>query len=322
MRKTAILTMAGLVLPLLVLSAEVQVGEVEGVPGAVVSVPVTLPDASGVASLRAQINYDPVFLEAQGVTNNGAGDPVYVGYTAVQGAFDLFLGTAAALTGGSRTMALMEFRINPGAQPGDYVPLVVADHDLGDEHGGSVRWKTETSSTDGGVWVVHSALVDSDNDGLSDYDEQMLNGSPDYSPGDGDTDINNPDTDGDGLPDGWEAHNSLNPLSSSGVDGASGDLDRDGASNYDEYVADTIPTNKTSFLGISSIQPAGGGVRIDWHGGQSARQYLEFRTNLMSSTEQWTAIYTNEPTTPVINTITDMGATNRTLFYRIRAARP
>ncbi|MHA1205344.1 MAG: hypothetical protein ACTSSL_10470 [Candidatus Heimdallarchaeaceae archaeon] len=45
------------------------------------------------------------------------------------------------------------------------------------------------------------------------------------------TDPNDPDTDSDGLTDGWEVNNGLDPL----TDDAAEDLDGDGLTNLEEY---------------------------------------------------------------------------------------
>lgn len=51
------------------------------------------------------------------------------------------------------------------------------------------------------------------------------------------------DRDGDGLPDDWETQFGLDPLSTAGINGASGDPDGDGVSNADEYAAQSHPDN-------------------------------------------------------------------------------
>jgi hypothetical protein len=49
------------------------------------------------------------------------------------------------------------------------------------------------------------------------------------------------DTDGDGLPDYWEAGNGLNLNNPNGEDGASGDPDQDGLSNLEEFALGLDP---------------------------------------------------------------------------------
>ncbi len=61
------------------------------------------------------------------------------------------------------------------------------------------------------------------------------------------------DSDGDGLPDSWESQFGLNPMDSAGVNGANGDLDGDGFTNLQEYLAGTNPNNASSLLKITSV---------------------------------------------------------------------
>jgi len=70
---------------------------------------------------------------------------------------------------------------------------------------------------------------DRDDDGLYDDDEVNI-----YH-----TDPDNPDTDGDGMPDKWEVENSLNPL----INDANDDADGDGVCNLEEYYLGTDPHN-------------------------------------------------------------------------------
>lgn len=57
------------------------------------------------------------------------------------------------------------------------------------------------------------------------------------------TDPMSPDTDGDGLLDGWEAAHGLDPLVPSGDDGADADVDGDGLTNIQEQRRGTDPWN-------------------------------------------------------------------------------
>jgi predicted outer membrane repeat protein len=54
------------------------------------------------------------------------------------------------------------------------------------------------------------------------------------------------DTDGDGLPDGYEDNNGLDSNSAVGVDSAGGDLDGDGRNNTEEFLAGTVADNPDS----------------------------------------------------------------------------
>lgn len=60
------------------------------------------------------------------------------------------------------------------------------------------------------------------------------------------------DSDGDGLPDGWEVTQGLDAKPASGTNGVAGrngDADNDGFTNWEEFRGDTQPTNSVSFPG-------------------------------------------------------------------------
>ena len=86
------------------------------------------------------------------------------------------------------------------------------------------------------------ASSDTDGDGLADGAEIGCQGLPSIG--------TNPflwDTDGDCLPDGWENANDLDPLSDIGDDGADGDPDEDGLSNFTEYAVGANPQSSYTF---------------------------------------------------------------------------
>ncbi len=91
------------------------------------------------------------------------------------------------------------------------------------------------------------------------------------------SDLINPDTDGDGIPNVWEDLYSLG----STVSNQTADADGDGFSNFEEYIADTNPTNGAQFFRIA-ITETGVGFPSS-----SNRFYtLQFRTNLMEGSWQ------------------------------------
>ena len=82
--------------------------------------------------------------------------------------------------------------------------------------------------------------TDSDRDGLC--DSQESNSGTYKNIEDTGTDPNNPDTDSDGMPDGWEVEYQLDPL----VGDADGDADGDGFANREEYEQGTDPADPRS----------------------------------------------------------------------------
>jgi hypothetical protein len=71
-----------------------------------------------------------------------------------------------------------------------------------------------------------------------------------------DDNLNVADGDSDGLPDNWEAQHALDPASGVGDNGADGDPDRDGQSNYSEFVAGTHPQETSSVFRVSLLEGA------------------------------------------------------------------
>ncbi len=87
---------------------------------------------------------------------------------------------------------------------------------------------------------------DLDGDGYGDRISDLFPSDPtEWMDTDGDGIGNNADTDddNDGMPDEWELKNGLDPLDPAD---AFGDLDGDGSTNLEEYLADTDPTDVSS----------------------------------------------------------------------------
>ncbi len=99
------------------------------------------------------------------------------------------------------------------------------------------------------------------------------------------------------------------------------DQDSDGLKAWQEYLADTNPTNAASRLAFTGLNFVSNDVQIRWIGGSAAWQSVEC-CNSLTNTNGWHAIYTNTPPTAITNTLLDTtarAATNR--FYRLKAWR-
>ncbi|MBI1841516.1 MAG: hypothetical protein HYR88_11785 [Verrucomicrobia bacterium] len=88
------------------------------------------------------------------------------------------------------------------------------------------------------------------------------------------------DTDGDGIPDSWERKytGGLVKLTQTG------DLDGDGVSDYDEYLAGTDPTKASDRFLVVNIAAANAGdsVQITWNSNPSRCYQIQERDNLFS----------------------------------------
>jgi len=102
---------------------------------------------------------------------------------------------------------------------------------------------------------------DTDGDGFTDSNDAFPNDPNEHldTDKDGSGDNADSDDDNDGIPDAWEIRYGLNPLDPSD---ATGDIDKDGVINRDEYMLNTDPTIHNS-IGVNpdnSLTILGGGL--------------------------------------------------------------
>ena len=124
------------------------------------------------------------------------------------------------------------------------------------------------------------------------------------------------DTDADGLPNWWEQAHFGNPTNTNPVS----DNDNDGDNDLKEYYCDTDPNDSNSVLKIMQVQSQTSAVSMCWQGGVHARQWIEYRKDLCSTTEQWSTIYTNAPPTALTNVIPIAQGASQGV-YRVKAHR-
>ena len=123
------------------------------------------------------------------------------------------------------------------------------------------------------------------------------------------------DTDGDGMPDGWEVLHGFN----TNINDAMIDSDGDFVLNIHEFEADTNPRTNTSFLGISGIDFYDGQVHLNWHGGTAAVQYVEW--TYLGSTN-WYLIDLYGPPMTVDHQLSQPWPMSEPVIFRLRAGRP
>jgi len=124
-----------------------------------------------------------------------------------------------------------------------------------------------------------------------------------------------------GTPEWWLALHRLTNATTDFCAAETNDTDGDVMPAWQEWVADTIPTNADSVLSFVNINRANDDVKLEWKGGTSAWQSLQIRCDLVATTEQWLAVFTNEPPTSGSTNYLHEGVTNRVTIYRLRAWR-
>ena len=92
------------------------------------------------------------------------------------------------------------------------------------------------------------------------------------------------DSEGDGMPDGWETTYGLEPL----IDDASADKDSDTVDNLSEYISGTSPSDGNDYFVVMSMSKAGEGMMIQWQGVNNRRYSV-------SSADTLSAPFTDEP---------------------------
>ena len=135
-----------------------------------------------------------------------------------------------------------------------------------------------------------------------------------------DTITNGIDSDGDGIPDGWERKYTGDTTTLSDV----GDLDGDGYNDLDEYEADSDPSDPTDNLRIVFLDGNmdGSESTLTWRSTLTRHYFIQSKLNIDS--DPWvdhpTGVVMPDLGMTTTRTVTDEAATKR--FFRIQAKRP
>ncbi len=171
---------------------------------------------------------------------------------------------------------------------------------------------------------IGDACQDGDGDGVIDIADNcpsVLNNAQADLDGDGDGDACDSDMDGDGLPNTWEFTYSLDAWASTGDNGAAGDPDGDGFSNWFELVADTNPRDSHSLLDADPVTARPNGLTLEFNSSMARIYTLQYTDSVHPP--QWTNV-TDQVSIPGNGTRMALSDNNPPTYrlYRIRVTLP
>jgi len=127
---------------------------------------------------------------------------------------------------------------------------------------------------------------------------------------------------GDGIPDGWRRqYFGGSGTTTNAISCASCDADADGVSNYNEYIADTNPTNTLSHFKIQSVTNLAG-LKVFYQSSSSRKYSLCYTTNLTSGVWNSISSQTNIPGSGGVDSLSDTAPGDAHRFYRISVRVP
>ncbi|MCX6935092.1 MAG: hypothetical protein NTZ01_02720, partial [Verrucomicrobia bacterium] len=145
-----------------------------------------------------------------------------------------------------------------------------------------------------------------------------INSSALDTDGDGLTNDTDPDDDNDGIPDVYEIANGMNPLVATGADGPNADNDADGMTNYQEFLAGTKANDRTSAMGIASLNPnSGQSVTLTWNSIPGTLYKVRYSQDLLTWTDFPGGLITAEATTSSVQAVPPQGQTYNKLFFKV-----
>ena len=178
---------------------ELSLPQYQANAGQTIRVPIRLNDATGLARVRIQINFDEQVAEFVQLVEGALGSDFDLVATQEQGVLTIDGTRAEALTAGNGVLAWIDFELNPGATTEAYTDLAVAQFDAGDETG-----VTDLAASNA-LEIIHGSIT--------------LTINP------------NIDNSGNRLPDWWELGHGLDPYTTL----AEQDDEGDGLSLLAEY---------------------------------------------------------------------------------------